>query len=130
MVSRVHGAPPDSKIESGNDFGWFGWLARLLLALAVALAVSWLPFEVSGKHGFRHYVRLRRELRMLRSRNAELARQVRRLTKEVKALRAQGPAVERVARNELGYIRDGEHVYVIRWTGGAAETGKSRRHGP
>ena len=76
-----------------------------LAAYAVLLIV------VFGNQGFRGLVRNWIELRHLRREIAALERQEASETERLKALRAGGSPVERLARKELGYIRKGEIEY-------------------
>ena len=90
------------------------WSRRIGLALIVALLLGYLPFELYGEKGVRQYLRLKRELKEIRTRNGRLRRQVSAMRREIEALRDDRATLERVARDELGLIRDGEKVYVVR----------------
>ena len=53
---------------------------------------------------------LRRDLTALHAHNQELAAENERLAREAEALRDDPAAIERVARDELGWVRAGEVV--------------------
>lgn len=90
------------------------WIGRLLSALAIAVALGWLPYQIYGRTGLAHLVKLRRELQALRESSAALRSANGRLRGEV-ALYEEDPAaaVERAAREQLGMVKPGEIVYRI-----------------
>ena len=94
--------------------GLFRFFVQVLLAAVVALGISWLPFEFVGKHGLMQYFGLKSELRSIKERNRRKAAEIRVLTRQVEDLRSNDAAISRVARDELGLIRDGEIVFVVR----------------
>ncbi len=53
------------------------------------------------------------EARRLEAENAALEQAVARLRRDVKALRGDPAALERAAREELGYVKPGEMVYKL-----------------
>jgi cell division protein FtsB len=77
----------------------------LLLTAMVAV-----PLRVLHPHGLPRYRALKQELREVRSQNALLRAQVRRLQWEVQGLRTDPTMLERVARDELGMIAEGEVI--------------------
>ena len=101
-------------IKERRVSGALAWFGKVLVAFALALVLSWLPFEFAGERGFRHYLRLKKELVRVRARNREMARHIQDLAREVEALKTDDDELERVARDELGLIRDGEMVFVVR----------------
>lgn len=90
------------------------WLKRIGLAAVAALLLGYLPFEVYGEKGIRQYLRLKRELKEIRGRNTRLRLGVAALRREILALRDDRATLERVARDELGLIKEGEIVFVVR----------------
>lgn len=90
------------------------WLKRLVLAAVAALLLGFLPFEIYGEKGVRQYLRLKRELSEIRARNTRLRAQVEGLRREILELRDDRATLERVARDELGLIKEGEIVFVVR----------------
>ncbi len=108
---KTNGHVGMKKRRAGSTITWF---AKVLAAFALALALSWLPFEFAGERGFRQYLRLKKELVEVRARNRTMAKNIRSLAREVEALKTDDEELERVARDELGLIRDGEMVFVVR----------------
>jgi cell division protein FtsB len=83
-------------------------LASVLLLIALAVG------SLFGDRGILHLMQqreraqsLQREIESLRSENARLA-------SEIRALKSDPHAVERLAREELGLVRPGETVFLIR----------------
>jgi len=62
------------------------------------------------RSGLKHTIALRRDLIALHAHNQELAAENQRLAREAEALRDDPAAIERVARDELGWVRAGEVV--------------------
>jgi cell division protein FtsB len=74
------------------------------------LALGYIPYHVYARSGLARTLELRRDLRALRARNAQLQAENQRLAREAQALREDTAAIERVARTELGWVRPGEIV--------------------
>jgi cell division protein FtsB len=89
------------------------WVARGVVAVALAFAFGYLPYKVYGGAGIGRLGHLKRELGELKARNQVTAAENARLREEVHALRHDLGAVERVAREELGLVRPGEMVFQI-----------------
>lgn len=81
------------------------WAVRLVLALAVALAIAYVPGNSESQA-----VRLRAQLDDARREARELEAGNARLAAEVEALRDDPTAIEARARNELGMVYPGEIV--------------------
>ncbi|HZX42276.1 MAG TPA: septum formation initiator family protein [Myxococcaceae bacterium] len=60
--------------------------------------------------GFRRHARLRAQADALAQRNAQLREENLRLAREVDGLRSDPAAIERAAREELGFVKPGEIV--------------------
>ena len=80
-------------------------LALLLLALVA------VPLRILDREGLPRYRALSSELRELRASNAATRREVRVLKGHVERLRVDPSAVERIARDELGMVRQGEFLF-------------------
>jgi len=89
------------------------WLVRLGLAAALAVAFGLLPYRVYGGAGLGRLHQLRRELDDLTARNRAVAEENERLRAEVHGLRYDLGAIERVAREELGLVKQDEVVFQI-----------------
>ena len=86
------------------------WARRLAAAGLVVAVLAFLPYQVYIRSGLRHTIALRRDLIALQAHNQELAAENERLAREAEALRGDPAAIERVARDELGWVRAGEVV--------------------
>ncbi|HVU51025.1 MAG TPA: septum formation initiator family protein [Polyangia bacterium] len=73
-------------------------------------ALGYVPYHVYARSGLARTLVLRRDLKTLRARNAQLAAENDRLAREAEALRDDPEAIERVARAELGWVRPGEII--------------------
>ncbi|HVI95732.1 MAG TPA: septum formation initiator family protein [Anaeromyxobacter sp.] len=84
---------------------------RVLLYLAT-LGVL-LALSAADPDGLRKALHHAREAERLAAENASLEQNVVRLRREVKALSGDPAALERAAREELGYVKPGEIVYRL-----------------
>jgi cell division protein FtsB len=94
------------------------WLGRLGIAMLVALAFGYLPYQLYGSLGLGRYLTLRAERDALHEANLRLHESNQRLRNELEQLTdEQGNlshvAVERAARDELGLVKPGEVVYKL-----------------
>jgi cell division protein FtsB len=80
------------------------------LGVASLVAAGFTLLSVADANGFRRYFRLRSEVAELVSRNRRLTEQNQMLLREIQALREEPGAVERAAREELGFVKPGEVV--------------------
>lgn len=92
------------KVRSSS---WFraGWLAMFLLPV-----VAYAAFSI-GDRWYQSHV-LGREEALLRREIAELRLQNLRLQEDLREARSDG-AIERVAREELGLVKPGDHAIVL-----------------
>jgi cell division protein FtsB len=86
---------------------------RKLLAVAAVLAGVLSLASVADARGFRRYLSLRQDVEALQERNRALAGQNEALLREINALRKDPAALERVVREELGYVKPGEIVFHL-----------------
>jgi cell division protein FtsB len=87
---------------------WRRWASRLVLAVALAAGLAYLPYRLrDGGPGAEQLAddlaRTRTETARLRAENARYAR-------EIEALESDPQAIEDLARNDLGMVRDGELI--------------------
>ena len=87
--------------------------------LGLACVFLWSAF--SGPHGALGYLKLRGSLRQLEAENRALLLQNQALEKEVYLLRNSPAYIEKVAREEYGYTREGEKVYTFSDAGPALD---------
>jgi cell division protein FtsB len=85
-------------------------LRRKLLWVATCIAAALGLVSVGDARGFRKYGRLRQDVRTLAERNEQLREQNVKLGREIEALRKDPDALERAAREELGFVKPGEVV--------------------
>ncbi len=88
-----------------SSLKWFAWFA-LILGLCAAAAAD--------PRGWQRYFKLRDEVQRLQDKNRVAARENQHLLREVRALRDNPAAIERAARQELGFIHPGEIVLQLR----------------
>lgn len=86
------------------------WLRGLPLAVLTISLVA-VPVLVLQPQGMPRMRALAQELRDVEAENADLRRDVNRLRTEVKDLRENPAAVERIAREQLGLVRKSEVVF-------------------
>ncbi len=86
---------------------------RKLLGMAACVAAVLTLISAVDAKGFRRYLRLRDDVAALRVRNHTLSEQNEALRREINALRDDPAALERAAREELGYIKPGEIVFHL-----------------
>lgn len=84
------------------------WLVPFALLVMAIVAV---PLHILDEAGLPRYRVLEAELRQVEARNDRLRREVGSLKREVRALRTDPSAIERIARDELGMIRDEEIIF-------------------
>ena len=79
--------------------------------MLMVMAVMTVPTLVLDEQGLPRYRRLRAELEELRGSNQQLVREIADLKGEIDALRTDPSFVERIARDELGMVREEELVF-------------------
>lgn len=99
MVSLV----PWAAMVRGRQVVW----AAVVVALALAVTSAF------AEGGFRRYAKLQQDVKSLKERNQRLAEENARLRREAEALRTDPAAMERVAREELGFVKPGELVFNL-----------------
>jgi cell division protein FtsB len=77
----------------------------------MVMAVMTVPTLVLDDQGLPRYRRLQAEVESLRESNEELVREIAQLKSEIEALRTDPEYIERIARDELGMVRDEEIVF-------------------
>ena len=89
---------------------WRRWIARVSLALAVAMVVAFVPWKLGGGE---RAARLDAQLDRVRAEAATLEDDNARLAREIDALRTDPQAIEDHARAELGMVYPGELVLKL-----------------
>ncbi len=77
----------------------------------LTLSIVAVPLLVTGEEGLPRYRALRSELEEIERGNERMREEVRVLEREAHALRSDERAIEHVARDELGMVREGEIVF-------------------
>jgi cell division protein FtsB len=77
----------------------------------LVFAVVAVPLHILDAEGLPRYRALRGELSRIEASNERLRDEVRALDEDVKRLRSDPSAVERIARDELGMVRKDEVVF-------------------
>ncbi len=85
--------------------------AALLPFSLMVMAIMTVPTLVLDEQGLPRYRALRAEVGELRESNEELVREIAELKTEIEALRSDPSYIERIARDELGMVRDEELVF-------------------
>ncbi|MBW2463108.1 MAG: septum formation initiator family protein [Deltaproteobacteria bacterium] len=86
-------------------------LAWLLPFGLLVLAIVAVPLHLLDDHGLPRYRVLASELRQVESENERVQREVVDLSRQVEALRHDPLAIERIARDDFGMVREGELVF-------------------
>jgi cell division protein FtsB len=86
---------------------------RTWALLYVAAVVGLGALSAVDPGGLRKHLRLEAEGRRLSDENREIRRENLRLRREARALAGESAALERAAREELGYVRPGEIVIQL-----------------
>lgn len=86
-------------------------LERLLPITILVVAVVSVPTLIFSPSGLRRLDALRNEQREVDEQVSRLSKEIRRLRAEVSQVRDHLPAIERVARDELGLLRKTEVVF-------------------
>ncbi len=84
------------------------WLLPFGLLVYAMLSV---PLRTLSEQGLPRYRRLQEQLARVKRENVALQSDIERLRREVKSLRHDPEAIERIARDELGMIREGELLF-------------------
>ncbi len=88
-------------------------LGRRRFTIGYIVALVLLGLSALDPNGLRKARRNQAEVKRLERENAALEQHVTRLRREVKALQGDPAALERAAREELGYVRPGEIIYKV-----------------
>lgn len=86
-------------------------MAWLLPFSLLTLAIVAVPLRVLDEQGLSRYQELKRELSEIEALNERLRGEVEGLDRDVRLLRTDPAAIERIARDELGMIREGEIIF-------------------
>ncbi len=88
-----------------------GSFAKLLPFGLLVFAVVAVPLRILSEEGLPRYRKLSTQLVRLQEENRALHKAIDRLSADVRGLRSDPRAVERIARDELGLLREGEVLF-------------------
>ena len=88
-----------------------GLIVRVALGVFGVLSVAILLLAVFNDNGALAVHRRRVDLEKLESENAKIAKENQELTGEIQALRTDPFLIEKIAREEYGFVREGEVVF-------------------
>jgi cell division protein FtsB len=89
------------------------FLKRRWTLFCVVATVGFAALSAVDPGGLRKRLRLEAEVRRTEAANLELRHENLRLRREARALAGEPAALERAAREELGYVRPGEIVFQL-----------------
>ena len=102
----------NEQVHRAYDFA-YRW-RRKLATVAVAVVAAWMAFHVIfGANGMVIYQSKKAEYRQVQEEVESLQKENDRLYKEADALRNDSKAIEKAAREEFGYARSGEVIYLL-----------------
>jgi cell division protein FtsB len=88
-------------------------LRRRIATIAVALlAVSLFVHVMFGANGMVVYKQKRAEYEVLRKQITQVQQENERYTQQIQGLKSDQTSIEKEAREQLGYAKPGEYVYV------------------
>jgi cell division protein FtsB len=103
-----------SWIEYIRPFGTTIYESRRRIAtVAVAVLAGWMLVHVMfGDNGMIVYKEKRAEYQSLRKQVVQVQQDNDRYTQKIQSLKSDQTAIEKEAREQLGYVKSGEYVYV------------------
>jgi len=88
-------------------------MRRRIATVTVAVLAGWLFVHVMfGANGMVVYKQKRDEYRVLRNKIGDVQQENDRYTQQIQGLKSDQTAIEKEAREQLGYAKPGEYVYV------------------
>lgn len=105
---KLDPSPPGDEARAMTRLPWLLPFGLLVFALVA------VPLHLLDDAGLPRFRALRNELGAAREANAVLRRDVRALAETVDRLEHSYPAVEEIAREELGLVYDGEWVVITK----------------
>ncbi len=88
-------------------------LRRRATLILAAATLGLLSYSAWDPEGLRKHRRLTAEAARVAAENRDIARENGRLRREIRALHGDPAALERAAREELGFVRPGELVFKV-----------------
>ena len=85
----------------------------LLWTVVISLSGCFLWSAFLGQHGVCHYLQLKKRWHQVQAENIALIEKNNNLAKEIYLLKNSMKYIERIAREEYGYIQKGEQVFLF-----------------
>ena len=103
-----------SWIERVRPFanGIYALRRRIATVAVTLLAASLFVHVVFGANGMVVYKQKRAEYEALRNQNVQMQEENDRYTRQIQGLKSDQKSIEKEAREQLGYAKPGEYVYV------------------
>lgn len=99
--------------DSTYGNGWRRRWSSLLLWISAAFFVGMAVLATVSDNGFLEWLSLRARYAQLEQFIQHTEEQNARLAEEIHALKTNYASIERYAREELGWVKDGETVYLL-----------------
>ena len=77
----------------------------------LVFSIVFVPMRILDEQGLPRYRALRAELVQVKQKNDHMRRELRDLRRTVDGLRTDPATIERIARDELGMLREGELLF-------------------
>lgn len=90
----------------------YGLRRRIATIAVLAMAVSLFVHVMFGANGMIVYKKKRAEYQTLQKQLQQVQRQNDQYTEQIQGLKSNHQAIEKEAREQLGYAKPGEYVYV------------------
>jgi len=109
---------PDKRIKAGLEIVQKKIVEKLKLtyilwAVFVSISGFFLWSAFSGEYGLFKFIQLKKSLQQMEAENSQLREAIDSLSKEVYLLRRSPAHIEELAREEYGYIADGEKIFSL-----------------
>lgn len=90
----------------------YGLRRRIATVAVIVLAATLFVHVMFGANGMVVYKQKRNEYEALKKQTDRVQQENNRYTQDIQALKTDEKAIEKEAREQLGYARPGEYVYV------------------
>lgn len=89
------------------------WFLRVSSALALSAFAGYVPYRLYVRVGFAQHLALHQELRELTEKNERIRRENQDLRFHLTRIQKDESEIERVARDELGFIHSDELLFKV-----------------
>ncbi len=88
-------------------------MGKITPLVLIALTVVLMYFALSGSHGYFHLLRGEKQALALTRKTESLDKDMRDLRKRIQAIQDEPSALEKQAREEVGFAKPGETLYIF-----------------